>query len=248
VIYGASNGDHSLPWTMSDRPPDAGDHTRTYLGYDLQSVWQALSTLSQEDDGPDFRFDPSLEQRSDGNYLSWNLVVGRPLLAQPHEWGWDAPTNATVMWQTNVSNFATTYYGTGSGQDRSKLIAVSANHKLIDAGFPLLELTDSQHSNIIVQDNLQALTDADLATYSTPVVRWTLQVQASTAPQLGTYRVGDTIQVRVQHHPVIPDGVYQRRITSMSGTATDQVQIISSDAYAVTSVTSTGVQIVSSGG
>jgi hypothetical protein len=241
-----SGGQWALPWMCADPPPDAGNELRTYFGYDLWTVWDALVTLSMEQDGPDFRFDPGLVQRADGNYLQWNMVIGRPVLATPHEWGWDAPATAAVAWETNVSNFATTYYGTGSGQDRAKLVAVSTSDKLTRLGYPVLQMTDTLHGSTIDQNELQALTDGDLATYTDPVTRWTITVQASQPPLLGGYRVGETVLVRVEAHPVIPDGVYHRRITSLSGTAGDMVTITSSDSLVVQSTTSTGVQVITS--
>lgn len=241
-----ADGRWDLPWAMTDIPYAIGTEYRTYFSYDLRSVWDALSSLSQELDGPDFRFDPYMYQGDDGNYVWWNMVVGRPLLATPHEWGWDAPATATVTWNTNVTNFATHYYGTGSGQDRNKLVAVSSRDKLIDLGFPGLQLTDTLHTSVINQKELQALTDGDLDTYGAPIIRWDLAVQASMPPLLGSYRVGDTVLLRVEQHPVIPDGNYHRRITSMKGTADDTVVITSSDSYVVQATSSTGVQIISS--
>jgi hypothetical protein len=243
---GGGGGPWSLPWTCSDLPERAGTESRTYPGYDLWTVWDALSLLSQERDGPDFRFDPSLRQGDDGNYLSWNMVIGRPILATPHEWGWDAPATATVAWETNVSNFATHYYGAGSGQDRGKLMASASSDELLESGFPVIQITDTMHTSVIVQEELQALIDGDLATYSKPSNRWTLTVQASQVPLLGSYRAGDTVMIRVEQHPVIPDGVYHRRITSMNGDADDLVTITSSDSLVVQTTTSQGVQIITS--
>jgi hypothetical protein len=243
---GPGGGPWSLPWTCHDLPERAGTEMRTYYGYDLWTVWDALSTLSQERDGPDFRFDPELVPGADGYYLSWDMVIGKPILATPHEWGWDAPANATVAWDTNVSNFGTAYYGTGSGQDRSKIVAISMSDELLDLGFPVLQMIDSLHSSVIDQAELQALTDGDMRTYSRPSNRWTITVQASQPPLLGSYRVGDTIMLRVEQHPVIPDGVYHRRITSMGGGDSDFVTITSSDSLVVQSTTSTGIQVITS--
>jgi hypothetical protein len=239
---------HTLPWTCSDVPDSVGDVIRNYWGYDLRTAWDALSELAQEKEGPDFRFDPIMSQRSDGNYITFDMKIGRPLLANPTVWGWDCPTNAQVGWSVSVENVASQYFATGAGQDRDRLIAIANSDALLKAGGPGIELVDDLHSSTTIQSNLQKFADADIELYDHPVATWLIQVQASGDPLLGAYRCGDTVQVRIEDHAVIPNGVYTRRITSLSGGSSDYVAIGSSDDYVVQSTTSNGVQIVSSGG
>lgn len=242
----ATTGDpsYALPWTCSNPPPTNGGESRAYYGFDFATVWEQLSALSSEADGPDVRFDPKLTWKTDGLYLSYELRIGTPLLGALTPWAWDVPTSATVQWDTNVQNMASAYYGIGSGQDREKMNALVMDSRLTNLGFPALEMTDALHTDVIDFDQLASLTAADMTLYRTPAVKWTIGVQGSRDPTIGTFRCGDTFQVAVADHPVIADGTYRRRITGLSGSLSDWAYIESADDYVVLNTTSTGVQTI----
>jgi hypothetical protein len=235
---------YALPWTCSNPPPINDGVTRTYFGFDFATVWDQLSLLTSEADGPDVRFDPQLTWRSDGLYLSYNLRIGNPLLGALTPWAWDVPVSATVQWDTNVQNMASAYYGIGSGQDREKINALVTTDNDTKLGFPALEMVDALHTSVVDFGELTSLTLADLTLYDAPAVKWTVGVQGSRDPTIGSFRCGDTFQITINDHPVIANGTYRRRITGLSGTLTDWVSIESADDYVVQNTTTTGVQTI----
>lgn len=237
---------YQLPFTCSSPPATLGTEFRTYYGYDLNTVWDALSALTQEADGPDVRFQPHLTERSDGLYLSYDMQIGNPLLAKPAPWAWDSPSSASVQWDTNVQNFGSAYFGVGAGQAYQRLIAVESDSSRTNLGYPALELVDSLNSSVSDPDQLASLTLGDMQLYKDPAVKWTTVVQGSRDPYIGLFQVGDTFQLGIERHPVIPDGLYYRRITALSGDLTDFCSVMSSDDYVVMSTTTSGVQVITS--
>jgi hypothetical protein len=223
----------SLPINVTfDNTP--GIEYRTYYGYDLAFYWDKLHSLMSEVDGPEVRFDPKITQGSDANYLSWDMQIGTPHLGRSvTPWLFDSDVNSVVGLDSDGSNIALQVWSAGSGQSQDKLIISSADTTQLSFGWPLLEGVDNSHSsetnyNVLVADNA-----ARLLAWKKPVTAFKLTVPADVDPVVGTYRVGEDFSVDIRQDPIIPDGLYSRRIAGLAGTEKPWVTITDTDPLAV---------------
>jgi hypothetical protein len=211
-----------------------GIEYRTYYGYDLAFYWDKLHSLMSEVDGPEVRFDPKITQGSDANYLSWDMQIGTPHLGRSvTPWLFDSDVNSVVGLDSDGSNIALQVWSAGSGQSQDKLIISSADTTQLSFGWPLLEGVDNSHSsetnyNVLVADNA-----ARLLAWKKPVTAFKLTVPADVDPVVGTYRVGEDFSVDIRQDPIIPDGLYSRRIAGLAGTEKPWVTITDTDPLAV---------------
>jgi hypothetical protein len=215
LITGAGN---NLPISVTD-PGGAGIDSRIYYGYDLRTYWDALSALSAEVDGPEIRFDPQVTAGSDGNYLSWTAQIGNPHVGRASTvWAFDSDVTSVIGLDTDASTTALGVWSGGSGTSRDKLITHATDTTLLNIGWPMIEEVDTAHSSETVYPVLAAQTSAVLAAHKQPAVSLQVQVPADVDPMVGTYRVGEDFQVDIREDPLIPDGIYVRRVAGIAGT------------------------------
>lgn len=223
-----TGGGNDLPITVAD-PGGFGTDARTYFGYDLSTYAEKLKALSAELDGPEIRYDPQVTTGSDGYYLSWVVQIGGPHIGRNATvWTFDN-SNIVTTEDMDASGMAMTAWVPGTGTDRDKLIATATATYLSGLGWPMLEAVDTARTSETLYPILSTYATADLAAYSRPVTSWVAQVPAETDPQPGTYRVGEDITLDVRRDPVIPDGLYTRRITSISGDQGHWVTLATAD-------------------
>jgi hypothetical protein len=222
LVTGAGN---NLPLVVTD-PAGSGQDQRVYYGYDLATYWEKIQALSAESDGPEIRFDPQVTAGSDGDYLSWVVRIGSPHVGRnTTTWVFDSDVTSIVGFDGDASNMAFGVWATGNGQARDKLIAHSVNAPLLNVGWPMLESVDTAHSSETVYPLLAAYATAGLAAFGQPVVSYQVRVPVDTDPMVGTYRVGEDFAFDVRGDPVIPDGLYTRRIAGLSGDENSWVTI-----------------------
>lgn len=203
----------------------AGGHQRFYYGYDLASYADRLTQLTKVIDGPDVRFDPYLVTGVDGNYVRWSMNIGNPYLTTYSPFTWEHNVNASLDYDLDSKDMAFLYYTTGAGQDRDKKLGTAEDKSLVASGFPLLEGVDTTHASASEATTLNQWASGDIDAYGKPVETWTINVWADDNPRLGEYRVGDTGQIGVHGHLLIPDGFFTRRIINMSGDETGKVSL-----------------------
>lgn len=165
---------------------------RTYYGYELKQVAEAVEQLSAVQGGFDFRIDVSYV----GGVPTRRLILGYPFVGQP------ANVSNLVFELSNGGNIksytydedsttqATSETATGSGDGPARLTSVQTNADLITAGYPLLEDTTS-YGDVIEQATLDGHAVADLAAHDEPVVVPEFVVDPDSDPVLGSYICGD---------------------------------------------------------
>lgn len=219
----------SLPITVAD-PGGTGLDYRTYFGYDLRKTADALRDLSNEVDGPEIRFDPQIYQGADANYLRWTVQIGSPHLGRGVDpWTFDDDVSVITTLNTDASTMALSVWSGGTGSSRDKLIAGATDTGLLALGYPMLEEVDTAHSS---QDNYPILVSqaaAQLGLQKHPAVSYKVSIPADRDPLPGTYHVGEDFQITVQDDPVMPDGVYTRRIGGIAGTEAPWVTLTDID-------------------
>lgn len=162
---------------------------RTYSGYELTDVGEALRLLANVEGGPDVMFDVG---QGTGGRPRRVLRVGDPMLGQqgsPHVW--EVGGNVlTYTWPSDGTRMATRTYGVGDGIEEAALVAFAENFDLYGQGWPLLE-AETGYTTVTDPSTLNAHARADLAAATLPVVLPALKVRGDMPPFLGQFGVGD---------------------------------------------------------
>lgn len=204
---------------------EAGTNDRTYPGYELATVGQRLSELSEVEGGPEMEFQPRLT--ADRTGVEWVMRVGttaEPQLAQAGlDWMVDTsvPRGNLGGLSVNVdaSAVANRAFAKGSGSDEATLISrPGTDPAQWAAGYPLLE-SASSYSSVIEQATIDAHAAGDVEANNRPWQTWRLKVPVD--GRVGTARPGDWWKVRVgEDHVFLDAGLYRSRMASMSGDLT----------------------------
>lgn len=212
---------------------EAGSNVRTYQGYEMNVTGQALRDLTGVIGGPEIQFVPR-RRADDSRYIEWVMRVGTtevPTLQQAGaDWSWDASAVKSsvggITVQRDGTGMATRWWMQGGGTDKSTMFSEATSATLTNAGFPLLEQTDSTHSTVTVQATLDGYAAGALLESQGPTETWTLKVQRDEVPLAGTYRPGDWVSVTIgDKEPYLPTGIYRTRITQISGDDSTSVTV-----------------------
>jgi hypothetical protein len=193
---------------------DTGTVTEAYFGYDLTSAGQRLQELTQMANGPDILLKPYL---TGNGYVRHTALIGQPtLVLAGRPLVFDYPGNCTSILPTDDgTNQATTTYVKGNGVEYATLWA-SASSDLTSSGWPLLEITDTSHSDVTDHTTLQSWADADEAFATNPTDTWAVAVQqADVDYPFGSYDPGVPATYNVLNHCWLPDGAYSRRVLGL---------------------------------
>lgn len=183
---------------------------RTYNGYELKNLGEALTQLSEVENG----FDLAVDVAYVAGVPTKTLSLGYPRRgrrAPDSGWLFDYPGNiADYDWPEDGTAMATTRRATGAGDQQGMLVASATDPSLIDAGYPLLEDVRA-YGDVVIQSTLQAHANADLAASKQILTLPTLTVRADMDPTIGTYIVGDDARVRItdERFPAGVDGFFR---------------------------------------
>lgn len=211
-------------------PEQAGDHQRTYEGFNVQNVFvdDVLTKLSNVIDGPDIMFKPRIQDGSTVMFDMWHGTNEDPRIAQQFTKVWD-----TTSEFGEVSNMTVNYTGTyqasrvfslGAGQDRDLLVLVSTNDAPLAEGYPLLEKVINSGSSdnfVVVREHGKS----NLATNSEALVEIQMTVRADGDIPIGKFWPGDLAHVVTKGMLPFKDGVTTMRILSITGDHTNNVRV-----------------------
>lgn len=193
----------------------AGTNERTYRGYELPQLGEALRQLTAVQNGPDLDFRPRWSATP--GYIEWVMRIGSPLLGQvgsPHVW--DYPGGGVVDLEVEESGRPLArVYAVGSGMERAMLTSRSEDLTLVNAGWPLLE-GEVSRKTVEVQSTLDGWASSTLAALDRQVTAWTATVRADADPILGTYSLGDDAVLSTTGDPYLPDGAHPVRIVGIA--------------------------------
>lgn len=210
VEAGTSIGSYSLP--VFFQGGGTGTHSRTYYGYELPRVLEALEDIMNTSGGPDVVFDPRWS--TDGSSLEWLMWDG----ADPGgllEFNLSAEDCGLfgVRVRSDASNKATVVVGTGEGSEKKLLTRTGAVslpggvHLVSDASF-------AKEKNLTV---LQQRTDAKLALFQSPTEQWSAKLLASATQRVTLLKLGRSIRVYTKGDPMVTDGFRTLRLIQYSG-------------------------------
>jgi hypothetical protein len=191
---------HGLPIVLPDDDP-AGTNQRTYPGYDLATIGERLTQLTQVIDGPQ--------------------------LGYPHSWDYGKALSH-VDYDRDGSHMTMGHFERGNGMERGLLSAYQDDKSLVNVSsypWPDLETVGSSSTSVTEQSTLQAAADGQVATYARPIVTWSATVRmdgtngqgrVTRSPSIDQLSVGDNATFQLTGHRRIADGTYQRRILGVS--------------------------------
>lgn len=216
----------------------AGAHEKNVEAVDFLSIYDGAIAFTKMENGPDIAF--PMEFRPDRLGVRWRFRHGTD--AQPklqstsiHSWDVSAANSAVRRFRTEPAELDTgsVAWFTGGRTSDELLIARAVDSFLTDAGFPLQEIVDSSHSDVIEPTYLASLARESLRkSRLTPEV-WTFEVKKDEAPKLGEYAVGDLCRLALRGDPWIPDSPptgYLREIAGLEGDQTDWVTVTTTEA------------------
>jgi hypothetical protein len=183
---------------------ESGSNVRNYPGSAMTALGQALRDLTGVQNGPEIMFTPR-RTAADSRYLEWVMRIGttaQPLLSQAgDDWVWDASVPKSSVSGINVQRDGTAMgsraWAQGAGSDISTLFSQANDTTLTAAGFPLLEVLDSTHTDVSVQATLDTYAAGLLARSLRPVETWTVKVRRDDPPNVAQYAVGDWVSLKV---------------------------------------------------
>lgn len=176
-----------LPITLP--PIQGGDHTRTYYAWDLATVADRITDITNLENGPEIRFDPRIEPA--GN-LTFDLAADPE--TNHHQWNAMTPDSRVILTKLNGDGTGMTsqVWATGGKDDDKTLMCRRTTTIPTDTGCMFLQSKDAQHTTVSDLKTLQAHALADLAHGAWPAETYTVKVGEN-----HDVRVGDTADLTV---------------------------------------------------
>jgi hypothetical protein len=196
--------------------------SRTYYGYELKNVYQAIQDLSKQLNGFDFNIQVAYDG---GGNPTKRLVLSYPKSGTTY-----SPTSLSApVFQFPAGNMieyeypedgsiaANTIYALGAGSNEGKLIATATDPALLAAGFPLLE-QEANYSDITDATMLGSLATGQIKATAYPPTTLRVVAPPSQNPEFGTYVIGDECRIIITDNrfPNTLDAIY--RLVALSVT------------------------------
>lgn len=206
----------TLPLDVPAALGDSGTNVRNYPVSDLAYLGQRLQELTQVQNGPDICFQPYF---SAPGTIRHQALIGNPYLtvtSQPMVFDYGANL-ISVIPPASAAGMATRSYAKGAGTDAGSLVwGYSADATLENAGWPMLESVDGNHTTVITQTEIDGWAAANQAQNGRAVKAWAARVRLDGAAPAGSYAPGQAVVYNMQGHFWIPDGLYSQRLLGIS--------------------------------
>lgn len=217
----------NIPMALPADEP--GTRRREVKAVELKNLRKLLDDLSNVINGPDIAFRPRWSP--DGLGIYWEMQVGteaEPRLgntdASLTRWTIGAPRGGAfaLSVKEDATGMSEEVYASGGRQSDQVLMSRAQSPILPSAGFPLLQATDTSHSDVVEQDTLDDYAQAGADLGALVASFWSMSVRAHEpgTPVLGDYWLGDMATIDVDKaEPVLPPGSVERRIAAIKGDA-----------------------------
>lgn len=205
----------------------AGTAEREYPGYDLASLGQRLTELSQVIDGPEFEFAPEFVDTSSKQYIRWRMRLGNPYLgnlAFAHYWSYrKALVNTTF--DTDGAYRVTRDFERGNGMNRDLVIGYADAPIGSGPAELILENVGNDHTSASDPATLNAWAAATVAggAVANPTMTHTVRVAGSDiegfqtdSPALAEVDAGDNCTTVYRDHPRLGTATFASRIIDIS--------------------------------
>lgn len=204
-----------------------GTRTREVKAVELKSLRKLLDDLTNVINGPDIAFRPRWS--ADGLGIYWEMQTGteaNPRLGNTDptltRWTVGAPKGGAFALSVSedATGMAEEVFASGGRQSDKVLMSRARSTALPSAGFPLLQATDTSHSDVVEQTTLDGYAQggADLGKYVASFWGMSVRAHEPGTPRLGDYWLGDLATVDIDKaEPVLPPGENVRRIAAIKG-------------------------------
>lgn len=221
VVFEGQDAASSMYRLPIDFPADElGNFRRTYKGYELKTVQDALTELMSESGGPDIDFQPYWADG--GTQLRYEMRVGS---LRQGSWEWNMAADEASAFDASLTDDATKLsvntFGIGLGSERKMNLRAGRND---DSPYPVLERR-IEHKTIADPVRLDSLIAEDLRVHAEPTKQWGLSMQADGTPAVSDLRLGGTTRQYYADDPWIPDGWHENRLIQFSGDLTTTVNL-----------------------
>lgn len=200
LLYNQDSGSTSTSGILS---------TRTYYGYELKTVMQAITDLSTSAQG--FDFEVSVYYDGDGNPArSFNTYFPKTGETYTNA-DYTVPTfelGANVSyydWIDDGSKTVNSIYVIGAGSSDAELISNATSTSQWSAGWALLE-DRASYTDVTDTSLLANLASAQIVAASSPPITLKIVAPPYIDPVYGSYEVGDDVRVRITD-PFFPTGL-----------------------------------------
>lgn len=194
---------------IQTKPYEGGGHERNYNSYDLATTYDRIHDITQLEDGIEVRFDPIIT--GDGN-LSFRQRSDVEIIDSHWKWNTTLPGSLVTEQDIDIDSedLCTESYGTGGKDNDSLLVARSRSQTLIDKGYPVLQIANTEHSSVSELPTLQSYVASD--------VRW-----GSVEPKSQSFHVNRSLNVQCGDWADIrtSQGVKRMKITDVSGSLSE---------------------------
>lgn len=288
VSYG-SFGEHTtlgdLGIDLSQTPESSGslEANPVIRGFELKTVAEIFEDYSTKPNGFEYRIDCVYDSTSNSfkKYFKFLPLLPTSLTSYldsvSSDWSGSIPASAygadriifeypgnilEAQFEENAEEGATRFFVKGKDDrlnaDASQPYSAASNHKLLNAGWPLLDSTDDMDSadETVLWRQASRLLEESVP----PISTFTISVNGSVFPLLGTYNPGDWCSVKLNDDFVTlransfleqdygtDNGVLVRKILSFSVNVPDSPSFpeqVSLDLVTEPSVPISGVQII----
>lgn len=213
-----------MPIVYEDKT--SGDNEMSYSAVDLTRVGEALTNITERQNGVDIGFFPRRTVDSLG--WEWLLSTGHSLLGgEEHRLSTTSPNMAIggLKGTDSGDDYASwCWYTAGKSDDRT-LVCSAHNDTMVNLGAPIWESVDSSHSSVKLLATLQNYANQAAAVYWKPISGTELKLHRGylekTSHMIGDYNVGDYISFNTSNDPYYHDGWHRRRILGLSATSED---------------------------
>lgn len=200
-------------------PTYAGSETRVWEWHKFPTIESMLTSVQDEDGGPDVWFEPTWTPTG----LQWVLKLGNPhLSAGTFDYVRGVPDTPVLKFQVSedATRQASNVWGLGEGAGRDTLTAVESNVTTPD--MPVLDRVEPFKD----QDNsaaLQSLTDGAASLHAVPntVAKFRLRIGPTVDPSL--IRPGSTLRVWTPEDEWLEQSRFSGRVVSVSGDMGDEI-------------------------
>lgn len=180
---------------------------RNSYAYELNTVWDELSRLSNLLNGFDFRIIPYRDK--DSSKLKRKLTFGYPYLSSNTE---DSPSNIFESNRNIISSKVTfssddsamRVYTIGEGEGTTQKVAIADDTEALAAGYPRYEKSAS-YKGVKVQSTLVSHAQSILQESRNPIVDISIKVRGNDDPYVGDYAPGDWVRIKLDNI-WFPDG------------------------------------------
>lgn len=174
---------------------------RNSYAYELNTIWDELSRLSNLINGFDFRIIPYRDEVT--SKIKRKLTFGYPNLSN------NTPESPANLFESNRNiidskvtfssdDSAMRVYAIGEGEGTTQKIAIADDTEALAAGYPRYEKSAS-YKGVKVQSTLISHSQSLLKENRNPMVDITIKVRGNDDPYVGSYAPGDWVRIKLDN-------------------------------------------------